>query len=143
MNFISIPLQMITRKMSRRSRARQKQRFRSPVGRDNLRYPIASLLPRRTIRRPDPVRIYGHDDRLFNPLPRAYRPAVDLGGRVALTRIQKRAPLRRAKLEFVLPKKTLVCVRRGVRKEVLFAKKLHGKNGGRKYRRTRNSDIRC
>lgn len=44
---------------------------------------------------------------------------------------------------FSQPENVLVCVRRKIRKEVLHALKLNGRNGSARSRRNSNSDIRC
>lgn len=46
-------------------------------------------------------------------------------------------------LGFINPSRVLVCVRRSVRKQVLFATGFSGRNGGRRYRLTENSRISC
>lgn len=45
---------------------------------------------------------------------------------------------------FEVPKRTVVCVRRKVRREVMFAKRRTGKGSSRSYRhRSQWSDVRC
>lgn len=49
----------------------------------------------------------------------------------------------RATLAFSDPKRTLICVRRQIRREVIHALKFSGRNGARHYRRTPYSSISC
>lgn len=44
---------------------------------------------------------------------------------------------------FDAPDRVVMCVRRERRREVLFAKRKHGRNGGRRYRRNMFSDVSC
>lgn len=49
----------------------------------------------------------------------------------------------KAAISFASPRRVLVCVRRQVRKEVLFATRRNGRNGGRNYRRNAYSEVSC
>lgn len=54
----------------------------------------------------------------------------------------RRAPLLSG-LRFKAPKQVLICVRRGIRKEVLHAKKVAGRRGLKKPRRSAFSGVSC
>jgi len=81
----------------------------------------------------DPV----HDQRFFHPDQSG--PKRDLAGRPA--GIRAHGPSR---LAFKNPPIVVECIRRKVRRQVLFSRKLQGKGARRKQRRqTRYSDVRC
>lgn len=46
-------------------------------------------------------------------------------------------------VQFNVPGEVALCVRRKRRREVMFAIRKHGRNGGRRYRRTRHSEVSC
>lgn len=46
-------------------------------------------------------------------------------------------------LQFNVPEEVLVCVRRKRRREVLFATRRYGRNGAKRYRRNRFSEVSC
>lgn len=123
--------------------------LRYPRGRDIVNHhPIASVrtLPRRIYTKQlllDIARPYGHDNRAYNPLPKAMRPARQVSGRISSMHVPKHVSLKRAKPVFSIPDRTLVCVRRGVRKEVIFAKQRAGRNGAKNYRRNHFSNVSC
>lgn len=48
-----------------------------------------------------------------------------------------------SKLAMVSPRRVLFCLRRKIRKEVLFALRKNGRNGGRVYRRRQESQYAC
>lgn len=98
----------------------------------------------------DISRLTGQDKRAYNPTIRNTKtkniPSRLITGGVnyAPTRIQKNTPLMKAQMQFVLPKETTTCVRRGIRKEVLFAKKLTGRGSRARNRKfTSNSKVKC
>lgn len=133
--------------MARRSRNRRTSQ------RDIVNPPIANRRLLTPVRRQtqlllDSSRIYSRDNRLFDPLPKMMRPPRATRGRIALTNLQQRKlsknkPLMAIRESFALPKETLVCVRRGVRKEVLHAYKKTGKGARSRRRRNELSDIHC
>lgn len=130
--------------------ARRRSSLRYPSGRNLVIPPIASRrLPQRISVRSaqqlilDNARLYGHDNRAYSPIPRMIRPARHVTGRIAATTVPRNAPLRKVRYQFSLPSSVVVCVRRGVRKEVIFAKNKAGRNGQRKSRRTSSSHISC
>lgn len=130
------------KKLNRREYARTSETFFSSLTR-----PLA--LPR-LIRDPRPVgvaRRFVEDRRLYDPR-RSFRPARMVDGRKAGPLVAGRSPSGRPaflspRVEFPDPKRTLVCVRRQERKEVLFAKKLTRRGSGGGKRRTWLSDIVC
>lgn len=78
------------------------------------------------------------------------RPARLFSGSVAsvgLDQAQPKTKKGRARvpyqIAFTAPGETLVCVRRGRRREVLFAKKKTGKGGQRRPRRNQWSSYKC
>jgi hypothetical protein len=89
------------------------------------------------------ARLTGSDNRLYHP---AYtRPALTVRGRIApITLKQKRGTtsLKMAKLSFAVPSQTAVCIRRTMRRQVIFAKNKNG-GGHRAPRRNSYSNIRC
>lgn len=133
--------------------ARRKHRRRT-TQRDIVKTPIARHRLLHSVRTHkqlllDNARIYSRDNRLFDPLPKMMRPPRETRGRIALTNLQQgklptRKPLAAIHESFVLPKKTLICVRRGVRKEVLHALKKTSKGAGSSRRRKNQfTNIRC
>lgn len=95
------------------------------------------------------------DLRAFHPEPAATRPYTRTNGRparVVATPVKKRdggpkaqraALLHPSTLLFASPQSVSVCVRRGVRKEVLHAKNVAGKVGLRKPKMKPSSQISC
>lgn len=96
------------------------------------------------------------DRRIFNPEKRFSRPAVRFSGRPArvIAPQARKARLARsrgfsspfftgASLAFANPRSVAVCVRRGVRREVLHAKGVAGSRGLRRPKRNHFSSIRC
>lgn len=88
------------------------------------------------------------DHRLYNPTPRPFRKERLINGNPAsfhtVFRSIRKSSYPTARYVFSVPKNTAVCVRRAVRKEVIFA----SGNGGRRLRtqrvrRTPSSDISC
>lgn len=128
--------------------ARRRSSLRYPGGRDILKSLSLAPLPRRISVRStkqlmlDNARLLGQDNRAFTPT-RMIRPAQTVTGRIALTGVSRKRPLNRLKVRFALPRETTICVRRGVRKEVLHAYRKTGKNGGKHYRRNFYSNISC
>jgi len=125
----------------------------SPIA--NRRLPLASVLS------DDPNRFLSETDRrTFVPSPPSsrlltpYRPAQTLSGRPvrlravpAKQKAQARLPspqrLSWSAVGFVRPQRVAVCVRRGVRREVLHALKVAGRRGLSGGRRSEFSSIRC
>lgn len=85
------------------------------------------------------------DRRTFHPLD-DFRPAMEIGGTPTGPRQVKKSfkPQLPFGLQFAVPEKTAVCVRRKTRREVIFAKRKQGGGRGRK-RPTKNwfSKIGC
>lgn len=122
--------------------------------------PVSPAADPRTWSEPDPV-ILPVDRRLYDPAPAFARPAKRFSGRPArvvapppIKAFQARsrqssAPSRRpqfvnpSRLLFQAPQNVVVCVQRGVRKEVLHAKGVAGKSGLAKPKRGPYSSIRC
>lgn len=80
--------------------------------------------------------------------PLSFLPALDLVGAVAGISAHEPAkkPFTRskpAKLRFDVPQETIVCIRRGTRREVLFAKKKTGRGGRSKKTFNRFSKVHC
>lgn len=48
-----------------------------------------------------------------------------------------------SQLAMVSPRRVLFCIRRKIRREVMFAIGKNGRNGGRRYRRTQESQYAC
>lgn len=48
-----------------------------------------------------------------------------------------------SQLAMVSPRRVLFCLRRKIRREVIFAIRKNGRNGGRRYRRTQESQYAC
>lgn len=72
------------------------------------------------------------------------RSLVDIAGRKhGLKSARRTDPFDAFRIAFQRPERLLVCIRRHVRKEVMFAKKHAGKSGQRKPRRTYYSSISC
>lgn len=136
-----------------RKRNNSKSGFRSPVGRNVFTPPIANtrVLTRRlsNIRTPqqlllDAARLYGQDNRAYNPIRKTLRPARTVSGRIASVSLPKYKKLSRVKFQFDVPERVTVCVRRGVRKQVLHAYKKTGRGKSqRRRRRSQHSNIRC
>lgn len=120
-----------------------RKRSGSSVQRDHS--PIASrrLLPDLLVPPPSLLRAF-EDRRSFHPLG-DFRPALTFS-RKEFSRVSDAAtPLSKVpRFRFSRPDKVLVCVRRGVRREVIFAKRKAGK-GSRSNRRRRNyySEVSC
>lgn len=92
----------------------------------------------------DNARLFGHDNRAYNPLPKNLRPARLVSGRNTFQVVSKTKPLARLQYQFALPKQTVVCVRRKTRKEVLHARKKTGRGVRRRNpRRNQWSNIHC
>lgn len=77
------------------------------------------------------------DSRFFHPLPSLTRPFAAAPRAAARLVV---APM--AKMRFASPLRVAVCVRRKVRKQVLFAARIAGGRVGRPHR-TITSDIKC
>lgn len=133
--------------MAKKKRMRSVQRVTSPIAsRSRLLGPALSPLPSLSVNfSPAPV---VDDRRAYHPLA-DYRPALTIDGRPApvqrkaVTSRFKPLPLGREITAFAVPKTVSVCVRRGVRREVMFAKRLTRK--GSSARRSRNflSSVSC
>lgn len=81
------------------------------------------------------------DGRFFNPAPVIHRPFV-AAPRAAARLVAKKSGL--TGIQFADPTRVLVCVRRKVRKEVMFALGVGGSGGAKKRpRRTSASSISC
>lgn len=84
-----------------------------------------------------------------NPItrtPSLKRPSASLRGYHLYRFLPRQAPAWRAfnALHATAPAKTRYCVQRKQRREVLFAKRLHGRHGGgRPYHRTTSSNWSC
>lgn len=52
-------------------------------------------------------------------------------------------PLTWRSLQMLSPRRVLFCIRRKIRREVMFAIRKNGRNGGRRYRRTQESQYAC
>lgn len=119
-------------------RAKSQKRY-TPIGRGYLT-PTASLLPRTQ-------KIYQNlDNRFFSfpisTLPR--HPLTRYGARAAVSPVVKKGRSLHAQFQIHAPRKTLVCIRRKTRQEVLFALGKGGrKHGTRKVRRNSNSSFQC
>lgn len=128
--------------MARRRRSKSDDRF----GRERPNV-VASVdtLPRTNLN----LSLF-EDRRDFNPL-QDYAPAGVFSYQAPRHVVVKKARTRAATVQELLPSGlqfadasgVVVCVRRKRRREVLFAKKKHGRNGARKYRRNRFSEISC
>jgi len=136
----------MARRRKNRSRTTQRDIIKQPIASRRLLSPVRNkkqlLL--------DNARIYSRDNRLFDPLPKMMRPPRLSSGRISLTNIRqqktipKSKPLMAITEAFNIPKKTLVCVRRGVRKEVIHALKLTSKGAGASRRRkSQFTNVRC
>lgn len=134
-----------------RGRKKSTNKIHSTVKRDILNS-IASprLLNRTNLVRSqqqvllDIARLGGQSNRTYSPVPKRLRSPKLIRGRTAPTSMPKNTPIKMARYEFTLPKETTVCVRRGVRKEVLHALKRTSKGSGAKRRRLNsNSRIKC
>lgn len=91
------------------------------------------------------ARSFGVDDRL-RPSYRKYSPPRTIYGFPApvRTRFNPYAPkVNYARYEFKVPGRTAVCVRRSMRREVLFATGRSGGGKRRRPRRTEASSISC
>lgn len=78
------------------------------------------------------------DGRFFHPSPRLFRPIP------AAPRAAARIVAKGTGLQFADPRRVLVCLRRKIRKEVLFAFGVGGQAGAKKKpRRNVASDISC
>lgn len=130
-----------------RSRSRDPWALPLPVS------PVAPSLVRPVIR-PVPLPLRQTDGRLFNPVPAVYRPAQRLSGRKATLApppVRKRATARSkalpgyglGRLLFSAPANVQVCVSRGIRKEVLHAKRVAGTRGLKKPKYNHYSKVRC
>lgn len=93
------------------------------------------------------------DRRDFHPL-QDYRPAGVFVFREARQVVPKRVVTRPYRpvwpgtslshaLQFNVPQEVALCVRRKQRREVIFAKRKYGRNGARRYRRNRFSEVSC
>lgn len=139
--------------MSRRSRRDRRHARQSEA--DIFTRPGASSLSRLTtltVRLPRPVVAAAprdlrrvEDRRRFHPAKSLRSPRGVHGGPARLT--ARTEPSRPGRLpyavNFLVPKKTVVCIRRQRRKEVLFAKRKAGKRGQRRSRRNFFSEVRC
>lgn len=97
----------------------------------------------------DLSRLNGQDLRAYNPTIRQHKNLISPAPRTvrgfpASTTIQKNRPLMKAQMQFTLPKEVTTCVRRGVRKEVLFALNKTGAGSRSKNRRfNSHSKVKC
>lgn len=90
------------------------------------------------------------DGRIYSPEPSLIRPALNLAGRpsrISLSAVEskQRQKQTKSRLTFVSPFETVLCLRRGVRREVLFARAGFGRKIKKIRRRRRNkySSISC
>lgn len=133
----------------RSSKSNTTKRFNSPTKRDIVNNTIArrSLLSRniRTSSQMllDIARLSGQDNRtLINRKP-IIKASRTVRGFIAPSHVEFHRPLMSANMKFSLPKETTVCVRRGVRREVLHALKKTGKGSRSPRRYTSQSNIKC
>lgn len=78
------------------------------------------------------------DGRLYHPVRRMFRPVA------AAPRSAARLVAKGTGIQFADPRRVLVCLRRNIRKEVLFALGVGGQGGAKKKpRRTTTSGISC
>jgi len=87
------------------------------------------------------------DRRQWSPVPRSWRP-VGATSRDARRLVLRDVPYKPGVLphqvSFRVPDKVALCVRRKVRKEVMFATKKAGRGGAKaRYRRNAWSDVKC
>lgn len=129
--------------MSRRGRSRRSE---TPIADATFQPPIRSLAPLFSdLASPLGPLSEVEDRRTFHPLD-DFRPAMEIGGTRTGPRQVKKSfkPQLPFGLQFAVPEKTVVCVRRKTRREVIFAKRKQGGGRGRK-RPTKNwfSKIGC
>lgn len=90
----------------------------------------------------DALRFIRHDDYMASArtlaLPRRFSAKPNL----PYAKLTARGPYL-SKLLMSAPKRVLFCLRRKIRKEVIFATKRNGRNGGRRYRRRQESQYAC
>lgn len=112
-----------------------------PTAFDFYRSALRPVEDRRTFH-PEPYR----RPELFPTRPRPAR-VIALAKQVskpkALVRNQVRVAFPSARLGFVEPARTLICVRRKIRKAVLHATGRAGRRGQRKPRRNEHSEVKC
>lgn len=128
----------MARRRGRRSRTGSRMRVTQRDARRIARRP--RLL--RRVRYPQ----YYEDRRRFEPLTVARRPSavVESAARVDVAHSTKMRRTLTPRLGFVDPRRVFVCMRRSIRREVLFASGAGGRPGRKKqYRRGPYSDVRC
>lgn len=87
------------------------------------------------------------DRRHWSPVPRSWRPAGATSRdarRLVLRDVPNKPGLLPHQVSFRVPDKVAICVRRKVRKEVMFATKKAGRGGAKaRHRRNAWSDVKC
>lgn len=90
------------------------------------------------------ARLYLQDAREFSPYLSTVRPAQTVSGRpTVITVAPPPTPLRKAGFSFSNPRSVTTCVRRGVRREVIFAKGKGGRGYKKPKRLTPYSKVKC
>lgn len=142
--------------MSRRSQ-RRRRHARDAVNDSRPGASSLSRLTTLTVRLPRPIQSLRHaapldlrhveDRRRYHPSKILRSPKRVDGSRamVGVSRGGAKAARHALphKINFLVPKATVVCIRRKRRKEVLFAKRKTGKRGQRRPRRNFFSEVRC
>lgn len=123
------------RKQSRVNTLNANRRLRSAAFKRKLRDDNNRFIEDRRRYNPEPIRRPKTIKAATAPIVSAPLPAIQSNN--------KRPTLQRIQQRFALPKETLVCVRRKMRKEVLHALNKAGKGGQRRQKRTEHSNTKC
>lgn len=128
--------------MARRGGRKSRSRMTRPSAISRISRSLTLRLPRPVVLRP---RQLVEDRRHYHPLGPARSPRVFSGHPVKPHVVRpSRGRSVPAKVRFAEPRKTLVCVRRKERREVLFARGRTGKGSGfGRKRRNKQSEITC
>lgn len=87
---------------------------------------------------------YSLDARLYRPNRRRFNPPrMVSGGYAPFSYRQQKGYQTHGRYMFQMPRRTLVCVRRKQRREVIFATGRGGRNRARRYNRSVTSNISC
>lgn len=117
-----------------------KKRSKSRVNNTRKHTPMRGVT--NTARRSTRLHAVIEDNRLFHPIPRAIRPIVSVTAKPLSIRTRPNAKSLARPVQMRIPRHAMVCARRRIRKEVIFASGNQGR-GNRRPKFNENSTLIC